>query len=240
MLASDNPHIKEKMDLDIQVSKLKMLKQSFLSVKYDLEDKLLKYYPQEEKRYREYISKYEKDCERLKTIPVSEEKFTKMKIGELVFSEKKPAGEAILEECRKMKNPEPKNIGEYKGFAMELSFDTVSRKYELTLRGHMSYRTELGKDVFGNITRIENLITSVPDRLTKAKEQLEQVIIQKCNAEEEVKREFPQEQELKEKSKRLDELNISLNMDKSKSEVIDDAVATDFIEEPVKKEERAI
>ena len=240
MLASDNPHIKEKMDLDIQVSKLKMLKQSFLSVKYDLEDKLLKYYPQEEKRYREYISKYEKDFERLKTIPVSEEKFTKMKIGELVFSEKKPAGEAILEECRKMKNPEPKNIGEYKGFAMELSFDTVSRKYELTLRGHMSYRTELGKDVFGNITRIENLITSVPDRLTKAKEQLEQVIIQKCNAEEEVKREFPQEQELKEKSKRLDELNISLNMDKSKSEIIDDAVATDFIEEPVKKEERAI
>ena len=240
MLASDNPYIKEKMDLDIQVSKLKMLKQSFLSEKYDLEDRLLRVYPQVVKNCQEKISGYEKDNAMLQSLPESEDKFTGMMIGEHTYDEKKTAGDALLLECKKMKSPEAVKIGEYKGFSMELGFDMLERDYILTLRGSMSYSITLGADTLGNLTRIENALERIPELLKKTTIELEETRRQMENAREEVAREYPHEEELHEKSRRLDELNILLNMDKKDVAEIDDSPEVETDEATYKREERQI
>ena len=240
MLASDNPYIKEKMDLDIQVSKLKMLKQSFLSEKYDLEDRLLRVYPQVVKNCQEKISGYEKDIAMLQSLPESEDKFIGMMIGEHTYDEKKTAGDALLLECKKMKSPESVKIGEYKGFSMELGFDMLERDYILTLRGSMSYSITLGADTLGNLTRIENALERIPELLKKTTIELEETRRQMENAREEAAREYPHEEELHEKSKRLDELNILLNIDKKDAAEIDDSHEVEPDEATYKREERQI
>lgn len=223
MLATGNPYIKEKMDLDIQVSKLKLLKQNFLSEKYALEDKIIKYYPAEIKRYEERIKGHEEDVKHVNELPTFDgNNFAGMKVGDVLYSEKTDAGSAILTACKNMRSPEQVPLGEYMGFETALSFDTVSRKYEVELKHSMRYRTELGDDPVGNITRINNLISGVSKRLESVTNQYENVIKQFETAKVEVKKEFPQDEELSQKMKRLDELNILLNMDEKSNEIVDE------------------
>ena len=150
MLASGNPYIKEKMDLDIQVSRLKMLKQNFLSERYELEDRLLRAYPQKERQYQEAICGYENDLRRIAALPPSEETFTEMTLEGRIYTEKKQAAAALLVACQRMKSANPAEIGSYKGFAMFLSFDTFERQYRLELRAEMNYAVILGDDGLGN------------------------------------------------------------------------------------------
>ncbi|MGN1050860.1 MAG: helicase-related protein, partial [Acutalibacteraceae bacterium] len=221
-LATGNPYIKEKMDLDVAVSKLKLLKQNHLSQRYSLEDKIIKFYPQEIKRYEERIEGYKSDIERAKenTFP-NADNFSKMVIEDVAYDEKKGAGSAILEACKAMTSPDPKSIGSYRGFTMELSFDSFSKEYVLTLVGSLRHSTPLGADVFGNITRLDNLIASFPERLSACEERLADTRIQLENAKTEVERPFPQEQELSDKTARLAELNALLNMDHTENEIVE-------------------
>ncbi|MGL5913180.1 MAG: helicase-related protein, partial [Bacteroidales bacterium] len=222
MLATGNPHIKEKMDLDIQVAKLKMLKQNHLSERYSLEDKLIKIYPREIKSLEERIIGFEKDLVTLENnTPKGEEKFLPMKIGDTVYTEKTDAGQALLDACKAMTKPDLKPIGEYRGFTLGLEFDTFNKEYKATLKGEISHKTSLGTDLHGNITRLDNVIENMDTRLEASKQALENTKNQMSNAEIEVKREFPQESELKQKTSRLDELNILLNMDKRENEMVD-------------------
>ena len=213
MLASGNPYIKEKMDLDIQVSRLRMLKQNFLSERYELEDRLLRAYPQKERQYQEAICGYENDLRRIAALPPSEETFTEMTLEGRIYTEKKQAGAALLIVCQRMKSANPAEIGSYKGFAMFLSFDTFERQYRLELRAEMNYAVILGDDGLGNLTRIEHAIEKIPENLEKAKQALQEVQTQMENAKEELKKTFPKEEELEEKSRRLQELDSLLNLD---------------------------
>ena len=227
-LATGNPYIKEKMDLDVAVSKLKLLKQNHLSQKYALEDKIVKFYPQEIKRYEERIEGYKSDIERVKenTFP-NADNFSKMVIEDVSYDEKKSAGSAILEACKAMTSPDPKPIGSYRGFAMELSFDSFSKEYVLTLVGSLRHSTPLGADIFGNITRLDNLIASFPERLSACEERLADTKTQLENAKAEVERPFPQEQELSEKTARLAELNALLDMDHTENEIVGNELEED-------------
>ena len=221
-LATGNPHIKEKMDLDVAVSKLKLLKQNHLSQKYALEDKIIKFYPQEIKRYEERIEGYKSDIERAKenTFP-NADNFSKMVVEDIPYDEKKGAGSAILEACKAMTSPDPKPIGSYRGFTMELTFDSFSKEYVLTLVGSLRHSTPLGADIFGNITRLDNLIASFPERLSACEERLADTKTQLENAKTEVERPFPQEQELSDKTARLAELNALLDMDHTENEIVE-------------------
>lgn len=213
MLASGNPYIKEKMDLDIQVSRLKVLKQNFLSEHYELEDRLLHTYPKKERQYQEAICGYENDLRRIADLPPSEETFTEMTIAGSTYTVKKQAGTALLVACQRMKSANPVEIGSYKGFAMFLSFDTFERQYRLELRAAMNYIVLLGDDSLGNLTRIENAIDKISERLEIVKQKQKEVKIQIANAKEELKKTFPKEAELSEKSRRLQELDRILNLD---------------------------
>ena len=213
MLASGNPYIKEKMDLDIQVSRLKVLKQNFLSSRYEMEDELLRVYPQKERKLKEQIFGYQKDMELLASLPPSEETFTEMTLEGRIYTEKKQAGAALLIACQRMKSANPAEIGSYKGFAMFLSFDTFEHQYRLELRAEMNYAVILGDDGLGNLTRIEHAINKIPEKLEKAKQALQEVQTQMENAKEELKKTFPREEELEEKSRRLQELDSLLNLD---------------------------
>ena len=213
MLASGNPYIKEKMDLDIQVSRLRMLKQNFLSERYELEDRLLRAYPQKERQYQEAICGYENDLRRIAALPPSEETFTEMTLEGRIYTEKKQAAAALLVACQRMKSANPAEIGSYKGFAMFLSFDTFERQYRLELRAEMNYAVILGDDGIGNLTRIEHVINKIPENLEKAKQALQEVQTQMENAKEELKKTFPREEELEGKSRRLQELDSLLNLD---------------------------
>mgnify|MGYP001217304593 CR=1 FL=1 len=227
-LATGNPHIKEKMDLDVAVSKLKLLKQNHLSQKYALEDKIIKFYPQEIKRYEERIEGYNSDIERAKenTFP-NADNFSRMIVEDVSYDEKKGAGSAILEACKAMTSPDPKPIGSYRGFTMELSFDSFSKEYVLTLVGSLRHSTPLGADIFGNITRLDNLIASFPERLSACEERLADTKTQLENAKTEVERPFPQEQELSDKTARLAELNSLLDMDHTENEIVGNELEED-------------
>lgn len=227
-LATGNPYIKEKMDLDVAVSKLKLLKQNHLSQKYALEDKIVKFYPQEIKRYEERIEGYKSDIERAKENTfLNADNFSKMVIEDVSYDEKKSAGSAILEACKAMTSPDPKPIGSYRGFTMELSFDSFSKEYVLTLVGSLRHSTPLGADIFGNITRLDNLIASMPERLSACEERLADTKTQLENAKAEVERPFPQEQELSEKTARLAELNALLDMDHTENEIVGNELEED-------------
>ena len=224
-LATGNPYIKEKMDLDVQVSKLKLLKQNHLSQRYALEDKVIKFYPAEIKRYENMIEGFKADIQTAKSQTfLNDDGFTCMTIGGETFTDKKAAGTALLEECKAMKSPEPKRIGDYRGFYMEMSFDTFEKQYKVTLVGMMRYPVALGTDIHGNITRLDNAISSMPDKLKATEALLENTKTQLANAKEQIEKPFPQEDELRTKSARLDELNIMLNMDHKDNEIADGEV----------------
>ena len=224
MLATGNPLVKEKMDLDIQVSKLKLLRQSHMSQKYELEDKLIGYYPKKIQRLTEVIRNIKADKDYLKQQPKStEEKFCGMTIQGKDYQVKADAGKALIEICKVMVSPDLIDIGKYRGFEMQLFFETFSKEYKLSLKHEMSYLVTLGKDGLGNIIRIDNVLDSFDKRLTKAENQLTDVKEQQENAKEEVKKPFVNQEELKQKSIRLDELNILLNMDSRQQEEIIDS-----------------
>ena len=219
MLATGNPHIKEKMDLDIQVQKLRLLKSSFLSEKYALEDKIIKFYPQEIARRADVIAGLKSDMERVAEHPKpSDETFVGMTVKGAFYSEKADAGNAILEACKAMTNPDPIPLGEYRGFTMELYFE--AREYKVRLKGELGYPVTLGTDTFGNITRLDNALEGLPKRLEMNEMELDNLKKQFETAKVDVERPFPQEEELKAKTDRLNELNALLNVDKRENEIV--------------------
>ena len=219
MLATGNPHIKEKMDLDIQVQKLRLLKSNFLSEKYALEDKIIKFYPQEIARRTDVIAGLKSDMERVAEHPKpSDETFVGMTVKGAFYSEKADAGNAILEACKAMTNPEPIPLGEYRGFTMDLYFE--AREYKVRLKGELGYPVPLGTDTFGNITRLDNALEGLPKRLEMNGMELDNLKKQFETAKVDVERPFPQEEELKTKTARLNELNALLNVDKRENEIV--------------------
>ena len=221
-LAAGNPDIIEKTELDTQVAKLKLLKQNYLSEKYALEDKVIKYYPNEIKRLENRIEDMKEDIEVFNNNNTPDNAFEKMNIKGTNFTERKEAGEKIIEICKSMTNPEPLEIGEYKGFKIILSFDTMDRKFYASMKNNLSYKTELGSDPSGNITRIDNVLNGIETRLSSIENNLEDTKKNYESAKKEIEKPFPQEEELKTKSKRLDELNIKLNLNNKDKEIIDD------------------
>ena len=221
MLATGNPYIKEKMDLDIQVQKLKLLKSNFLSEKYSLEDKIIKYYPQRITSLENRINGLTADVETAKQHPKpTDDRFVGMEVKGVFYSEKAEAGKAIIEACKEMTSPAPIPLGKYRGFETELSFDTTERSYCVTVKGETGKQVSLGDDVFGNITRIDNAVERFAEDLEKAKDSLADTKNQFATAQKEVQKPFVQEEELKSKLARLDELNILLNMDKKENEIV--------------------
>ena len=224
-LATGNPYIKEKMDLDVAVSKLKLLKQNHLSQRYSLEDMIIKYYPQRIKEGEERIAGYNADIERAKENTfLNADNFSPMIVEDVTYDEKKGAGSAILVACKAMTSPEPKAIGSYRGFNMELSFNSFEKEYVLTLVGSLRHSVSLGADIYGNITRLDNLISSMPEKLKDCEERLADTKVQLENAKAEVERPFPQEEELSQKMERLAELNALLDMDHHDNEIVDGEV----------------
>lgn len=221
-LAAGNPDIIEKTELDTQVAKLKLLKQNYLSEKYELEDKVIKYYPNEIKRLENRIEDMKEDIEVFNNNNTPDNSFEKMNIKGTDFTERKEAGEKIIEICKSMTNPEPLEIGEYKGFKIILSFDIMDRKFYASMKNNLSYKTELGSDPSGNITRIDNVLNGIETRLSSVENNLEDTKKNYESAKKEIEKPFPQEEELKTKSKRLDELNIKLNLNNKDKEIIDD------------------
>ncbi len=221
-LATGNPYIKEKMDLDIQVSKLQLLKQSFLSQRYEMEDKVTKYYPMEIKRQSQWIVEYQQDIEQVKEhTPPDRDMFPPMQINGVTYGEKKEAGQAIIAACKAMTSPDPVPLGAYRGLTMELSYSTFSKEFVITLQGKRAYHVTLGTDIHGNITRLDNEIEKFGDNLSRCEERLETLKAQLENAKIEAVKEFPKEQELAEKTARLGELNALLDMDKKENIVLD-------------------
>ena len=222
MLATGDARFKEKMDLDIQVSKLRVLKQSYLSEHYDLEDRALKYYPQTIKEYEERIAGYENDAalaEQHK--PQGEDKFCPMTLKGVTYTEKADAGEMLLAICKDYPMSAPTEIGSYRGFRMEIYYDTVNAHYCMNLCGKAKHKMDLGADALGNLTRIENELSKLPARLEAAKTKKAETIAQLETAKEEIKKSFAFEDELKEKTERLNALNIELNLNEKDTSVMD-------------------
>ena len=221
MLATGNPYIKEKMDLDIQVQKLKMLKSNFLSEKYGLEDKVIKFYPQQIAYLKSRVEGLTKDVEtaKLHPKPIDEQPLGMMVSG-VSYSEKAEAGQAIINACKSMNSPDAIPLGEYRGFQMELYFDTVQRNYVVKLKGETSRDVPLGDDAHGNIVRIDNGIERFEETLADTKNSLENTEKQFETAKQEIEKPFAKEEELRAKNDRLDELNILLNMDKKENEIV--------------------
>ena len=221
MLATGNPYIKEKMDLDIQVQKLKMLKSNFLSEKYGLEDKVIKFYPQQIAYLKSRVEGLTKDVEtaKLHPKPIDEQPLGMMVSG-VSYSEKAEAGQAIINACKSMNSPDAIPLGEYRGFQMELYFDTVQRNYVVKLKGETSRDVPLGDDAHGNIVRIDNGIERFEEVLADTKNSLENTEKQFETAKQEIEKPFVKEEELRAKTARLDELNILLNMDKKENEIV--------------------
>ena len=222
MLATGDARFKEKMDLDIQVSKLRVLKQSYLSEHYDLEDRVLKYYPQTIKEYEERIAGYENDAalaEQHK--PQGEDKFCPMTLTGVTYTEKADAGEMLLAICKDYPMSAPTEIGSYRGFRMEIYYDAVNAHYCMNLCGKAKHKVDLGADALGNLTRIENELSKLPARLEAAKTKKAETIAQLETAKEEIKKPFAFEDELKEKTEQLNALNIELNLNEKDTSVMD-------------------
>ena len=224
MLATGNPHIKEKMDLDIQVQKLRLLKSSYLSEIYALEDKIIKHFPQQIAVKTELISALESDLATAQEHPKpTDDRFVGIEVKGAFCTEKAEGGQKIIDACQQMNSPDPITLGTYRGFGLELSFDTMERTYKVKIRGAASRTISLGTDPVGNITRIDNAIEKISDNLEAVKAELEGLEKQFEVAKEEVKKPFSKEQELKEKTDRLNVLNALLNVDKRDNELADDA-----------------
>ena len=232
-LCTGNPYIKEKMDLDIDVQRLRLMKASHLSQRYALEDKIIKEFPQQIAAYEQLLKGLDADIAHAKehTHP-NEDGFSPMVVEGICHSSKKAAGSAILEVCSNMTSPDPIPLGMYRGFSMKLHFDSMKREFIITLQGQLSYPVPLGTDLFGNIQRLDNVIESFPDRMNNCRTLLDNVYQQLEAAKVEVEAPFPREAELQTKSARLDELNILLNLDKKENEIVDGDRADDDEERP--------
>ena len=222
MLATGNPLIKEKMDLDLKVNELKVLKSAYLSQKFNLEDAILKTYPAQIAKYNSQISGLEKDIQTAKEHPKTDT-FCGMTVLGVPYFEKSKAGLAIINASKTINSSaDTINLGEYRGFKTEICFDSFSRIYRFILKGKISHSVDLGTDVNGNIVRIDNAIKDMPSRLAMCKTELENTILQLENAKAEVEKPFVFEDELKQKSTRLDELNTQLNLDVRDEEIVDE------------------
>ena len=217
-LCAGDPQIKEKMDLDIEVARLKVLKADHMSQHFRLEDRLLKYFPAEIEKNQEIIRGITADIQTTAGHPHPADGFAGMKIGEASFTEKTDAGKAMIEACRNLKGDGPVPLGEYRGFSTDLCFNAFSKEFEVILKGDLSYKVTLGEDARGNLIRMDNALSGLSGRLERVQNELMNLENQQNAAREELQKAFPQEQELAEKSARLAELDAALNMDDSHSE----------------------
>ena len=223
-LATGNPMIIEHANLETEVNKLKMLNASHLSQKYELEDKILKYYPQEISRLNERITGYSADIDRREEhTPAKKEDFPPMKIHGTIYTEKAEAGKALIEACKQLTNSDPVSIGSYRGFEMQLFYEAFSKEYRVALKGQLTHIASLGNDIHGNITRLDNVLNALEDRLQEHRDRLENTQMQMDAAKTDAAKPFPREQELQEKSKRLAELTKLLKMDEKDRELLDSA-----------------
>ena len=212
-LCAGDPRIKERMDLDVEVSKLKLMKADHQSKQYRLEDQLLKYFPEEIEKHKGFIQGFEADLETLAAHPHPEDGFAGMEIRGDVLTDKENAGAALLDACKEVKGSEPVQIGSYRGFTMSVEFSAWKQEYTLLLKGQMTHRASLGTDPRGNLTRIDNALSQMPQRLEATKAQLDNLYQQQAAAKEEVGKPFPYEDDLRVKSARLVELDTLLNLD---------------------------
>ena len=238
-LATGNPEILKKTQLDTEVSKLKLLKQNHLSQIYDLEDKIAKSYPQRIKELEERIKKYDGDIKHLtENTKPNVDGFSKMIIDGVEYIDKEKAGKALLERCSKKQNKDEENIGEYRGFKLELGFDSLNTKFTLTMRNNTSTKVELGSDVYGNIKRIDNSFEHLRTMMKADEKELEETKKQLETAKIEVQRPFIQEEELKEKTRELEELNIKLNINEKEKQVLDTSNDEEELEKENKDKDR--
>ena len=212
-LCAGDPQIKEKMDLDVDVARLKVLKADHQSQQYRLEDKLMKYFPAEIEKTQGFIKGFQSDIRTVAAHPLPEEGFCGMEVNGTQFTEKAEAGEAILAVCKANQSLEPVPLGNYRGFKMELAFDSFQKEYQVLLKGEMTHRVPIGTSAAGNIQRLDNALAGIPAKLEKAEQQLDSLRSQQEAAQAELGKPFPQEAELTEKSARLAELDALLNMD---------------------------
>jgi hypothetical protein len=221
-LCTGDPRIREKMDLDIEVQRLKLLKSNHLSQRYALEDQMIKYFPKSIAVCKENIAGYQADILRRdeNTRPNSDG-FSPMVVEGITYTEKKKAGSALLAACKATTSSTPIQLGQYRGFTMELSFDPMFGQYQVNLVGSSKYALTFGSDLYGNITRLDNALDGIEKEMQSAETQLSNYEAQLANAKVEVEKPFPQEEELKTKSARLDELNILLDLDKRENEIVD-------------------
>ena len=212
-LCAGDPRIKERMDLDVEVSRLKLMKADHQSKQYRLEDQLLKYFPEEIEKHKGFIMGFESDLEVLAAHPHPEDGFAGMEIRGDLLTDKENAGAALLDACKEVKTSDPVQIGSYRGYAISVEFSAWKQEYTLLLKGQMTHRATLGTDPRGNLTRIDNALAQMPQRLEAVKNQLENLYQQQAAAKEEVGKPFPFEDDLRVKSARLVELDTLLNID---------------------------
>lgn len=220
-LATGNPLIIEKCNLDMEVGKLNMLKANHLNQKYALEDMVIRKYPETIKRLTERIAGYEQDIQLVAAHPKIPDTFPGMVVDGVTYTEKENAGKAIIDACAKMTGSDAVMLGQYRGFSMVLAYDSMSSEYRLTMKGTLSHTVVLGSDPHGNITRLDNALGGFPGKLTAVREELENTNVQFENARAEMDTPFSKESELTEKTARLKELNILLNMDQKDRELLD-------------------
>ena len=238
-LCTGNPHIKEKMDLDIAVQRLRLLKSNHLSQKYYLEDRLYKEYPQKIAALEQRVEGFHADmAHRDASTHKNEDGFSPMEMNGVIYTDKKAAGNAILACCQAMTSPDPIPLGKYRGFAMSLSFDSFAKVYVITMKNELTHTTQLGTDIFGNIQRLDNLLDFMGERLRDAENLLENTREQLESAKAEVAKPFPQEDELRTKTARLEELNVLLDMDKPENEIVDGEVGEEPTGQFTKVQER--
>lgn len=222
-LATGNPKILEKTSLDTDVAKLRLLKQEFMNQKYSLQDKIIKYFPEEIARLNNKIGAMEEDTIKLQeyTRP-NADGFSPMKINGITYTEKQEAGKKLLESIQDLKSMETREIGEYRGFTMEISFDSITRNIRLKLKNKFSYSIDLGTDVNGNITRINNCLENIAKDIPHERDLLDNTYFQLENAKQESQKEFPKEQELQEKLRKLEEINAELKINENEHEMLGD------------------
>ncbi|MCD8012162.1 MAG: SNF2-related protein [Lachnospiraceae bacterium] len=218
-LCAGSPLIKEKMDLDVDVARLKVLKADYRSKQYRMEDQLLKYFPEKIEKIKSTIQGLQEDIAIVEAHPHPKDGFAGMTVAGKTYTERVDAGEAILVVCKNAKSVEGYPLGSYRGFQMELSFDSFSSEFNIALKGHMTHRTAIGSDARGNIMRLDNALNNISIRLTSEQNRLGELEQQRDAAQDEVGKPFPQEAELKEKTARLAELDAALNMENGSGEV---------------------
>ena len=236
-LATGNPLIIEKCNLDVEVSKLNMLKANHLNQRFSLENMVYRRYPAKIAELKEQIAGYEKDVATAQAHPKSTENFVGMEIYGTHHTEKEAAGRAIINACTDLQGSEPVQLGQYRGFSLSLQYIAASTDYKLTIKGAMSHTISLGADIYGNITRMDNVVDGLAKELEAYQAVLQDTQTQLANAKAEMETPFAREKELTEKSARLKELNILLNMDQKDRSVLDDGPAEELPEKEKQREQ---